>query len=114
MLVDVYQRCFYLAHATEIAEDSLYNLGILVCLVVVFIPNSTIFELPYLCCGGHFRKQMYSICMCFQDYYYASYVVCFVSVYTISRCLPRRVGIYVIIFIFDLFTTFLLPHDNKG
>ena len=69
------------------------NLGILVCLVVVFIPKRTRFELPYLCCGGHFRKQMYSICMCFQDYYYAGYVVCFVSVYTISCCLPRRVGI---------------------
>ena len=69
------------------------NLGTLVCLVVVFIPKRTRFELPYLCCGGHFRKQMYSICMCFQDYYYAGYVVCFVSVYTISCCLPRRVGI---------------------
>ena len=44
------------------------NLGIL---VVVFIPKRTRFELPFICCGGHFRKQMYSICMCFQDYYYA-------------------------------------------
>ena len=66
------------------------NLGIL---VVVFIPKRTRFELPFLCCGGHFRKQMYSICMCFQDYYYAGYVVCFVSVYTISCCLPCRVSI---------------------
>ena len=44
------------------------NLGIL---VVVFIPKRTRLELPFICCGGHFRKQMYSICMCFQDYYYA-------------------------------------------
>ena len=44
------------------------NLGIL---VVVSIPKHTRFELPFICCGGHFRKQMYSICMCFQDYYYA-------------------------------------------
>ena len=56
------------------------NLGILVCLVVEFIPKRTRFELQYLFCGGHFRKQMYSICMCFQDYYCAGYVVCFVSV----------------------------------
>ena len=61
------------------------NLGIL---VVVFIPKRTRFELPFICCGGHFRKQMYSICMCFQDYYYAGYVACCVSVYTISYCLP--------------------------
>ena len=47
------------------------NLGILVIMVVVFIPKRTRFELPFLCCGGHFRKQMYSICMCFQDYFYA-------------------------------------------
>ena len=40
-------------------------------LVVVFITKRTRFELPSICCGGHFRKQMYSICMCFQDYYYA-------------------------------------------
>ena len=66
------------------------NLGIL---VVVFIPKRIRLELPFLFCGGHFRKQMYSICMCFQDYYYAGYVVCFVSVYTISCCLPCRVGI---------------------
>ena len=66
------------------------NLGIL---VVVFIPKRTRFELPFLFRGGHFRKQMYSICMCFQDYYYVGYVVCFVSVYTISCCLPCRVGI---------------------
>ena len=31
--------------------------------------------------------------MCFQYYYYAGYVVCFVSVYTIACCLPCRVGI---------------------
>ena len=43
------------------------NLGIL---VVAFIPKRTRFELPFICCGGHFRKQMYSICICFQDYYY--------------------------------------------
>ena len=136
MLVDVYQRCFHLAHATEIAEHSPYNLGILVCPVVVLIPNRTTFELPYLCLcyGGHFRKQMYSICLCFQDYYYVGYVVCFVSVYTISCCLhPRplfpflpipyplplstpstKASIYVIIFIFNVFTTFLLQHHNKG
>ena len=66
------------------------NLGIL---VVVFIPKRIRFELPFLCCGGHFRKKMYSICMCFQDYYYAGYVVCFVSVHTISCCLPCHVGI---------------------
>ena len=66
------------------------NLGIL---VVVFILKRTRFELPFLCCGGHFRKQMYSICMCFHNYYYAGYVVCFVSVYIISCCLPCRVSI---------------------
>ena len=44
------------------------NLGIL---VVEFIPKRIRFELPFLCCGGHFRKQMYSLCMCFQDYYHA-------------------------------------------
>ena len=44
------------------------NLGIL---VVVFIPKRTRLELPFICCGGHFTKQMYSICMFFQDYYYA-------------------------------------------
>ena len=54
------------------------NLGIL---VVIFIPKRIRFELPFLCCGGHFRKKMYSICMCFQDYYYAGYVVCFVCLY---------------------------------
>ena len=43
------------------------NLGIL---VVVFIPKRTRFELPLLCCGRQLRKQMCSICMCFQDYYY--------------------------------------------
>ena len=30
------------------------NLGIL---VVVFIPKRTRFELPFICCGGHFRKE---------------------------------------------------------
>ena len=44
------------------------NLGIL---VVVFIRKCTRFELLFIRCGGHFRKQMFSICMCFQDYYYA-------------------------------------------
>ena len=44
------------------------NLGIL---EVVFILKRTRFELPFICCGGHFRKQMYGMCMCFQDYYYA-------------------------------------------
>ena len=44
------------------------RLGIL---IVVFIPKRTRFELPFLSCGGHFGKQMYSISMCFQDYYYA-------------------------------------------
>ena len=34
-----------------------------------------------------------SICMCFQDCYYAGYVVCYVSVYTIFCCLPCRFGI---------------------
>ena len=43
------------------------NLGIL---AVVFIAKRTRFELQFLCRGGHLRKQMYSICMCFQDYYY--------------------------------------------
>ena len=62
-------------------------------LVVVFITKRTRFGLPSICCGGHFRKKMYSICMCFQDYYYAGYVVCFVSVYTISCCLPGHFGI---------------------
>ena len=48
------------------------NLGILVVLLaVVFIPKRTRFEFSFLCCGGHFRKQMYSMSMCFQDYYYA-------------------------------------------
>ena len=27
-------------------------------------------EIAFICCGGQFRKQMYSICRCFQDYYY--------------------------------------------
>ena len=44
------------------------NLGIP---VVVLISKRTRFELPLKCCGGHFRKQMYSTCMCLQDYYYA-------------------------------------------
>ena len=34
-------------------------------LVVVFIPKRTRFELLFICCGDHFRKQMYSICMFF-------------------------------------------------
>ena len=78
-----------LAHATEL------NHGFTVCAVknnlgtpvVLFMLKRTRFELLFLCCGDHFRKQMYSICMCFQDYYYAGYVVCFVSVYTISCCI---------------------------
>ena len=44
------------------------NLGIL---VVVFVPKRTRLELPFICFGGHFRKKMYCICMCFQYYYYA-------------------------------------------
>ena len=51
--------------------------------------------------------------MCFQDYYYAGYVVRFVSVYTIFL-LSLMLHWYIIIFIFDLFTTFQLPHHNKG
>ena len=31
------------------------NLGIL---VVVFTPKRIRFEVPFLCCGGHFRKQI--------------------------------------------------------
>ena len=56
------------------------NLGIL---VVVFIPKRTRLELPFICCGGHFRKQMYISCMCFQDYYYARSRK---NVPTIKRC----------------------------
>ena len=49
-------------------DTRISSLGIL---VVVFIPKRSRFELSFLCCGGHFRKQMYSICMCFQEFYQA-------------------------------------------
>ena len=64
------------------------NLGIL---VVVFISKRTRFELPFICCGGHFRKQMYSICICFQDYYYARHRKNVSSVAVLARDLelPR-------------------------
>ena len=62
---------------------------------VVFIPKGTRFELPFLFCGGHFRKQMYSICMCFQDYYQCRLccLFCLCLCYFISCCLPCRVDI---------------------
>ena len=57
-------------HRMLISDTFIWHmqLGIL---VVVFIPKRTRFELPSLYCGGHFRKQMYSICKCFQGCYYA-------------------------------------------
>ena len=41
---------------------------------------------------------MYSICMCFQDYYYAGYVVCFVSVYIYYFLLSSMSRRYKIIY----------------
>ena len=45
---------------------------------------------------------------------FEGYVVCFVPVYTIFPVVLHVALVYEIIFIFDLFTTFLLPRHDKG
>ena len=46
--------------------------------------------------------------MCFKDYYYAGHVVCVLSLFIL---LPV---VFHVALVFDLFTTFLLLHRNKG
>ena len=81
-------------------------------LVVEFIPKRIRFELPFICCGGHFRKQIQYM------YVFSRLLLCrlcclhVLSLFIILLSSMSRW--YIIIFIFDLFTTFLLPHDDKG
>ena len=60
------------------------NLGIL---VVVFIPKRIRFELLFLCCGGHFRKQIQYL------YVFSRLLLCRLCCLSISCCLPCRIGI---------------------